>query len=213
MDKKLNYFFSLVILFIAASYCGYMIEQIFSYFRAGYIEAKSSLIFTRLNVIYGAGATLLTMFLNKQQTKSIIKIFIIAMLVTSLAEYISSWGEELFFGTVSWDYHHKPFNLHGRICLEYSLYWGLLGIFWAKVFVPFFNKYLNGANFLEYKIIMEVIVAFLISIMFLSGYAGYRLVQRRKNIKPTNYLSHWMDKHFNDLKMQKIYSNSRKVNK
>ena len=40
------------------------------------------------------------------------------------------------FGSFWWDYSHKPFNYRGIICLESSLAWGLLGLF-------FFN-YLDG---------------------------------------------------------------------
>ena len=40
------------------------------------------------------------------------------------------------FGSFWWDYSHKPFNYRGIICLESSLAWGLLGVF-------FFN-YLDG---------------------------------------------------------------------
>ena len=35
---------------------------------------------------------------------------------------------EKVFGTVFWDYSNKPLNLHGRICLEFAIYWGFLGL-------------------------------------------------------------------------------------
>jgi len=40
------------------------------------------------------------------------------------------------FGSFWWDYSHKPFNYRGIICLESSLAWGLLGLF--------FFYYLDG---------------------------------------------------------------------
>ena len=33
------------------------------------------------------------------------------------------------FGSFWWDYSRKPFNYKGMICLESSLGWGLLGLF------------------------------------------------------------------------------------
>lgn len=33
------------------------------------------------------------------------------------------------FGSFWWDYSHKPFNYKGMVCLESSLAWGLLGLF------------------------------------------------------------------------------------
>ena len=40
------------------------------------------------------------------------------------------------FGAFWWDYSQKPFNYKGIICLESSIAWGFLGLF--------FFKFLNG---------------------------------------------------------------------
>ena len=40
------------------------------------------------------------------------------------------------FGSFWWDYSHKRFNYKGIICLESSIAWGFLGIF--------FFRFLNG---------------------------------------------------------------------
>ena len=45
-----------------------------------------------------------------------------------MLEYVASFVMEKLFGSVFWDYSEKPLNLQGRICLQYSLYWGFLGL-------------------------------------------------------------------------------------
>jgi putative ABC transporter type IV len=43
-------------------------------------------------------------------------------------EYVASLLMDRMFDAVSWDYRHKALNLHGRICLSYSLCWGGLAL-------------------------------------------------------------------------------------
>ena len=35
---------------------------------------------------------------------------------------------EKVFKTVFWDYSDLPLNIQGRVCLQYSIYWGLLSL-------------------------------------------------------------------------------------
>ena len=43
---------------------------------------------------------------------------------------------EKLFGSVFWDYSEKPLNLQGRICLQYSISWGFLGLLLIDVLDP-----------------------------------------------------------------------------
>ncbi len=51
-----------------------------------------------------------------------------AALCTTL-EYLASLVMEKAFKSVFWDYSNKPLNIHGRVCLEFAIYWGILGLF------------------------------------------------------------------------------------
>ena len=46
-------------------------------------------------------------------------LFFGGIIVGSVVEYICSLGQEIIFGSRSWDYSHMPFNINGRICLLY----------------------------------------------------------------------------------------------
>jgi len=58
-------------------------------------------------------------------------------------EYIVGWLLEVIFKTKYWDYSKKMFNIHGRVCLQNSLYWGVLGVFFMKVIHPIVEKSLS----------------------------------------------------------------------
>lgn len=40
------------------------------------------------------------------------------------------------FGLRFWSYDHLPFNLNGRVCLIFSVFWGLAALAWMRVFWP-----------------------------------------------------------------------------
>ena len=41
-------------------------------------------------------------------------------------EYAVHWAYEVFLGVEFWDYSRVPGNLQGRVCLPFTLAWGVL---------------------------------------------------------------------------------------
>jgi uncharacterized membrane protein len=54
--------------------------------------------------------------------------FLLAILATSMIEYITGWMLETVFHIRLWDYRDHRFQLHGRICLLNALLFGLLAL-------------------------------------------------------------------------------------
>nr|WP_271436489.1 putative ABC transporter permease [Thermospira aquatica] len=54
--------------------------------------------------------------------------WIALVLLPSVVEYIAGWFTETWFGVKLWDYSDLPFHLHGRVCLLFSFFWGLLAV-------------------------------------------------------------------------------------
>ncbi len=84
--------------------------------------------------VYGFGA-LAVLYLLAPFTRQPILLFIAAMVVTSLLEYLTGFLLEKLFHTKWWDYSTYRFNLHGRVCLKNSLLFGLI----ALIMVLFIN--------------------------------------------------------------------------
>ena len=125
----------LLILFIG-SFAGVVVELMWCLIRNGYLESRSGLVYGPFNLLYGAGAVALTVCLYRFRNRSGWISFLGGMLVGTVVEYLCSWGQELLFGSRSWDYSAMPFNLNGRVCLLYSVFWGVLGVFWIKDLYP-----------------------------------------------------------------------------
>src|SRR5690554_6625695 len=63
--------------------------------------------------------------------------FILYVVVASALEYIIGFFAEKILHVQLWSYSDNRFNLHGRICLKYSLIWGGLGVFFIEILHPF----------------------------------------------------------------------------
>jgi uncharacterized membrane protein len=77
--------------------------------------------------IYGFGG-LLVIYLLAPYKDSLPTLFVMAVVWTTVLEYLTSWALETVFSTKWWDYSDMRFNLHGRICLRNSLLFGLMAV-------------------------------------------------------------------------------------
>jgi len=114
-------------LFLICSFLGVLTEGIFCLAVEGVLEARLGLLYLPLRPMYGVGGVTCALLLDRFLTQPI-WIFLFGMLICTVVEYVAGLAMEKAFGTVSWDYSDKPLNLHGRICLQYSVCWGLLAL-------------------------------------------------------------------------------------
>lgn len=89
--------------------------------------------------IYGFGALIMYLSL-KDLTDNIFILFFFGLIVLSIFEYVVGLFLEIVFKTKYWDYSKNKFNIHGRVCLKNSLYWGVLGVIFMKVVHPGVEK-------------------------------------------------------------------------
>ena len=210
--KKIKFnFYQYVWIFIAACYLGYGVETIWCLIKNGFIESRKSLVLGHLSVAYGMGAVLLTLILIKFQDAKLWKVFVIAFLSGTVTEYICSLGQEIVFGSVAWDYSNLPLNINGRVCLIYSLFWGVLGVIWVKLVIPLLNKGFEKIKIPFEKVIIWAFIAFFIFDAALSAAAGIRMDKRAEGNEPSNKIEQFLDERYDDDTMHKIYANSKDV--
>ena len=89
--------------------------------------------------IYGCGSVMILLLLNKFRRKPAAE-FILAVVLCGCVEYFTSvFLESLHGGTRWWDYTGYFLNLHGRICAEGLLTFGIGGMAVVYVLVPFLD--------------------------------------------------------------------------
>ena len=114
--------------FIIYSVLGYIIETIFGIVTKGVWESRQSFLYGPFCGIYGLGAVIMIIFLHKYQ-KKYNALFFGGFIIGSVIEYFVSLIGELILGVKWWDYSDRPLNIDGRVCVYFSIFWGILAIF------------------------------------------------------------------------------------
>lgn len=145
--------------FVIYSLIGWIIEVIFHAITLGKVMNRGFLN-GPLCPVYGFGmltvlaasniaesSGLITLEAGSPQLKTTVLLFLGGMLLSTSIELIAGWLLDACFHMRWWDYSRERFNLHGYICLRFSIIWGL-GITLAVYLVhPLMS--LNGKSALK----------------------------------------------------------------
>lgn len=193
--------------FFIGCFGGVVIETLWCLITRGHYESRVGLIYGPFNLVYGIGALVLTYCLYKYRNRSSIYSFIGGFISGSVIEYLCSFFQEMAFGSTSWDYSAMPFNLNGRICLQYSIFWGILGIFWIKTIYPVMANWILKIPNKIGQTLTGLLLFFMIFNSIMSGITVYRWYERDRGVQASNVLDTYIDTHYPDQRMQKIYAN------
>lgn len=141
---KLN-FFNLFWIFVIACVAGLVVEVIWhmAVVDPGHYQDRAGLLYGPFSPIYGVGAVLMTIALNRFHDKNPIIIFLVAAVIGGAFEYFVSWFMQTAFGIVAWDYSGTFLNINGRTNLMFMCMWGALGLVWVKLATPLLLKMVN----------------------------------------------------------------------
>lgn len=156
--------------FILYSVFGYIIETTFAFLAEGVIESRQSFLYGPFCAIYGLGATVMIVGLQKCK-KNNITLFIGGLILGAITEYLVSLIGELVFNVKWWDYSDMPFNIQGRICATYSVAWGALGVVLVRYINPKVDKLINRIPMKTLKISATIIMIFMFLDWLVSSFA------------------------------------------
>lgn len=150
---KLNYF-NLFWVFFVCSVLGLILEEVWHMVVVdpGVYQDRAGMLFGPFSPIYGFGAVLMTMALNRFYKKNPLIIFLVSSLIGGAFEVFVGWFMQTSFGVVSWSYSHiRLFGMPdpiavltgGRTCTPFACMWGLGGLIWIKVLLPRLLKLIN----------------------------------------------------------------------
>ncbi|SHH41971.1 putative ABC transporter permease [Clostridium intestinale] len=153
--------YELFLYFFIYSLLGWLTEVCYAYKVRGFFVNRGFL-YGPFCPIYGTGIVLAIISLERFND-NIILLYIFATILVSLVEYITGFILETFFNSRWWDYSDNAFNIKGRICLSFSLLWGVAVVFIIKVIHPLIASLVN--------LVPDVVltpIAYLILIYFLT---------------------------------------------
>lgn len=139
MRKKIkDYIIIIFWIFVIGSVFGFFAEMLYALVYTRTLEIRKGLIYGPFIQIYGIGAVAYYILISNIQEPK--KAFISGMIMGGALEYLCSFFQEIFFGTISWDYSNLFMNLNGRTSLLYCVYWGIIAIIYLKIVYPNLKK-------------------------------------------------------------------------
>lgn len=198
-------------LFIIGSFLGYIFEMLLTLFKKGYFESRNGLIYGPFIPVYGIGGIVYYLVLKNVKKDNIIEVFFVTMILGGITEYICSFVQEKAFGTISWDYSYLLFNINGRTSLRHCTYWGIAGVLYTMYIDPLIEKFQIYLDKKSVNIATSFILVFMIFDINISCLASVRQYARKSNIEPRNKVDLFLDAHYPDEVLDKIYANKMDV--
>ncbi len=207
--KIINFIIKIFWIFIIGSVFGFVAEMLYATVYTRTLVIRQGLIYGPFVQVYGMGAVAYYFLIRKFKEPK--DAFFAGSIMGGILEYLCSFFQEILFGTISWDYSKFFFNLNGRICLLYCIYWGIIAVAFLKIVYPWLEK----IELLIYKKSIRILTVFLMIFMIfditISALAANRQQERRKNIEPKNELDVFLDKNYPDELLDRIYNNKRNI--
>lgn len=135
---------SLILLFFSCSFIGWIWEVSLHLIKDGTFVNRGVLHGPWLP-IYGTGSVLILVFLKRFRYHPVLE-FVMAVVLCGCVEYFTSWYLEVVNGGKWWDYTGYFLNLHGRICAEGLLVFGLGGMAIVYVLAPLLDNLFRKIN-------------------------------------------------------------------
>ncbi|MBR2540884.1 MAG: hypothetical protein IKE85_08715 [Mogibacterium sp.] len=145
--NQLQIIYTVLEYFLVFSFLGWCTEVV-------YQAASKGLVINRgfLNgpvcPIYGFGV--LAVFLMLQSLsdepfyeQNALVVFIFGVVLSTAIELFGGWILDKAFHARWWDYSDRPFNLHGYICLQFSLMWGFAILVVVRAVYPMLSHTLS----------------------------------------------------------------------
>ncbi len=213
-ERRADYFNLGVLIFTIGSIFGTYYEQIFMYVTL-YIHQgiklwlpRSGLIYGPFSPIYGTGALIIFLMICRWRNKKWYEYFVYGFFIGGVLEYVMALGQEILFGTRSWDYSDKYLNIGGKTTIPYMFVWGAIAVAFIYIVLPLIFKLYKLIPLKIGYIIFKILAIFLIFDILISGIAVYRQNLRRHGIEPRNFIERYCDTHYPDDVLNGIYENA-----
>lgn len=130
--------------------------------------------------IYGFSSVMMILFLGKYQSDPFV-LFIMTAFICTFLEYITSFFMEKLFKARWWDYSHKTFNINGRVCLQNSLIFGILGCLLIIFVNPFVTRVLSDVP----HNILVIFSSFLLVVFIVDNILSFNIISKFKTTAST----------------------------
>ena len=206
-------FFNLFWVFVVCCVLGLAIETVYHMVVVdpGVYQDRAGMLYGPFSPIYGFGAVLMTVALNRFYRANPVVIFLVSAVIGGLFEAAVSWFMQVGFGAVAWDYSGSTiFGLfpdpiaalfQGRTSTLFMCMWGALGFVWIKLCLPWLLKLINLIPW-QARYSFTTICAIL---MLVNGVMTLQSLecwyQRESGLPPSSPVEEFYAEHYDDAYM------------
>ncbi len=209
LDKLHLGLYQIIIIFVIGSFLGLIIEEIWMYATAGLTEGRYGLVWGPFSPLYGTGAALLTLVcwtLRQKQAKWWV-VFLVSMMVGGVLEQVTGWSMMTLFHAESWSYLHLPDHITQWVAWRFLVFWGLLGLFWARILMPTLVYAIGQPTTRRQAVFITVLATYLAADISMTLICFQRQVQRDAGVPPSNAFEQWVDTNYSDEFIQSRFEN------
>lgn len=199
----------LVWVFFISSLIGALIEMAYCFLTGGGWINRSSVLYGPFSFVWGFGAVVLTVTLQRFMGREDRYTFLTGFVVGGAYEYLCSVFTELVFGTVFWDYSHMRLSIGGRTNVVYCVFWGILAVVWVKILYPLMARGIERIPPLMGKILTWVMIIVMGCNGLLTAAAMIRYTERHAQSVPEGQIRALLDAHYDDAYMESRWPNMK----
>ena len=131
---------SYFVYFFIYSFIGFLLESIYTLITKGCFLWKKCFLFNYLCPVYGLGAISILFSVRNIREYKLLSVFV-GSIIATLVEFIFHLLYEEFLGISLWDYSDYLFNIQGRVCITFTIFWSILSGLLIYVVHPVVKKY------------------------------------------------------------------------
>lgn len=164
--------------FIIGAFTGWLLECVFKFITKNFIRTPG-ILNTPFCILYGLGTVLLSVAINKI-SENIWVLFIISMLILTIMEYITFILLKKIYKVQLWDYSDMTFSINEKVCLEFSIVWGVLGALYIKYLLPILINFYTIAksDALAFSLVLLMVIILIDFII-----SSYYIIKKRYKAK------------------------------
>ncbi len=197
----------LIWVFLISALLGDIIETFYCRLVGGTWMSRSSVIFGPFSFVWGIGAVLLTVSLNRLKDQNDRWILLAGGILGGAFEYMCSVFTELVFGKVFWDYSTMPLNIGGRTNVLFMFFWGILGLVWVKIVYPPLEKLIEKFFPAAAKVLTWLIIVLMVLNGLFTMAVMLRYNERQAGAPPSNVMEEFIDSTYDDRFVENRWQN------
>lgn len=192
-------------LFISASMIGVILEGFWCLIRSGRWETHVVSVWGPFCIIYGIGAVGFFIGSAYLNNKKLYVQFLVFALIANIIEYLCGWVLEYGLHMKAWDYSSHFLNIRGYISLKMTLIWGMLGIGFSRIAVPFTIQIFEKMQTKAWRISCMIFAVFMAINLIVTSICLIRWKNRHEGRLPVSEIGRWIDENYDDYKMERRF--------